>query len=123
LAAQIWSEVYARIAEDGNRQDRPASNCLKASHDCPGAFASERIAMIGKQPHDRFGPKGDIRSAAELQASNLQLLALTAYSITSSARTSIEGGTARPRVLAVLARGARPNDLPVQLPAKLYPRA
>jgi hypothetical protein len=30
---------------------------------------------------------------------------------------------ARPRVLAVLARGARPNDLPVQLPAKLYPRA
>ena len=67
----------------------------------------------------RFLPKGDIRSAAELQASNLQLLALTAYSITSSLRTSIEGGTARPRVLAVLARGARPNDLPVQLPAKL----
>ena len=60
---------------------------------------------------------------AELQASNLQLSALTAYSITSSARTSIEGGAARPSVLAVLARGARPNDLPVQLPAKLYPRA
>jgi hypothetical protein len=58
-----------------------------------------------------------------LQASNLQFLALTAYSITSLARTSIEGGTARPGVLAILARGARPNDLPVQLPAKLYPRA
>jgi hypothetical protein len=61
------------------------------------------------------GPKGDIRSAAELQASNRQLLALTAYSITSSARTSIRGRRGETEGFGGLGTRCEPNDPPVQL--------